>query len=58
MLDALRQTFAPVRLFAKKPKGSEVTFKISIGDWRIIYELHPILSKLTRPPATRRLQAY
>ena len=40
-LDALQQTFAPVKLFdVKKLKGLEETFRIRIGDWRIIYELH------------------
>jgi mRNA interferase RelE/StbE len=38
-LDALRESFAPVKLFdVKKLKGLEDTFRIRIGDWRIIYE--------------------
>ena len=39
-IDALQQTFAPVKLFdVKKLKGMDDTFRIRIGDWRIIYEL-------------------
>jgi mRNA interferase RelE/StbE len=39
-IDALQQTFAPVKLFdVKKLKGMDNTFRIRIGDWRIIYEL-------------------
>jgi mRNA interferase RelE/StbE len=38
-LDALRESFAPVKLFdVKKLKGLEDTFRIRIGDWRMIYE--------------------
>lgn len=38
-LDALQQTFAPVKLFdVKKLKGYEGTYRIRIGDWRILYE--------------------
>lgn len=41
-LDALQQSFAPVKLFdVKKLKGLEGVFRIRIGDWRIIYEVHP-----------------
>lgn len=40
-LDALQQSFAPVKLFdVKKLKGLEGVFRIRIGDWRIIYEVH------------------
>ncbi len=39
-IDALQYTFAPVKLFdVKKLKGIEDTFRIRLGDWRIIYEL-------------------
>lgn len=39
-LDALRQSFAPIKLFdVKKLKGYADTFRIRIGDWRMIYEL-------------------
>jgi len=38
-LDALQQSFAPVKLFdVKRLKGYEDTFRIRIGDWRILYE--------------------
>jgi mRNA interferase RelE/StbE len=41
VMEALQQTFAPVKLFdVKKLKGLEDTFRIRIGGWRIIYELH------------------
>lgn len=39
-LDALQESFAPVKLFdVKKLKGFDDTFRIRIGDWRIIYAL-------------------
>jgi mRNA interferase RelE/StbE len=39
-LDALRQSFAPIKLCdVKKLKGYTDTFRIRIGDWRMIYEL-------------------
>jgi mRNA interferase RelE/StbE len=38
-LDALQQSFAPVKLFdVKKLKGYEDAFRIRIGDWRMLYE--------------------
>ena len=38
-LDALQQSFAPVKLFdVKKLKGYEGAFRIRIGDWRMLYE--------------------
>jgi mRNA interferase RelE/StbE len=38
-LDALQQSFAPVKLFdVKKLKGYEDTFRIRIGEWRMLYE--------------------
>jgi len=38
-IDALQQSFAPVKLFdVKKLKGYEDTFRIRIGDWRMLYE--------------------
>jgi mRNA interferase RelE/StbE len=40
-LDALQYSFAPVKLFdVKRLKGFEDVFRIRIGDWRIIYEVH------------------
>ncbi|QQG48707.1 MAG: type II toxin-antitoxin system RelE/ParE family toxin [archaeon] len=40
-LDALQQSFAPVKLFdVKRMKGMEGVFRIRVGDWRIIYEFH------------------
>lgn len=40
-LDTLQQSFAPVKLFdVKKLKGLEGVFRIRIGEWRIIYEVH------------------
>jgi mRNA interferase RelE/StbE len=40
-LDALQESFAPVKLFdVKRLKGYESVFRIRIGDWRIIYEFH------------------
>ena len=40
-LDALQQSFAPVKLFdVKRLKGYIDTFRIRVGDWRMIYELH------------------
>lgn len=40
-LDALQESFAPVKLFdVKKLKGMEEVFRIRVGDWRIIYEVH------------------
>ncbi len=39
VIDALQESFAPVKLFdVKKLKGMEDTFRIRLGDWRIIYE--------------------
>ena len=39
-IDALQESFAPVKLFdVKKLKGYDDTFRIRIGGWRIIYEL-------------------
>ncbi len=39
-IDALQESFAPVKLFdVKKLKGLEDTFRIRMGDWRIVYEL-------------------
>ncbi|MDG6925936.1 MAG: type II toxin-antitoxin system RelE/ParE family toxin [Nitrososphaerota archaeon] len=38
-IEALQESFAPVKLFdVKKLKGFEDTFRIRLGDWRIIYE--------------------
>ncbi len=40
-LDALQESFAPVKLFdVKRLKGYEGVFRIRIGDWRMIYEFH------------------
>jgi mRNA interferase RelE/StbE len=40
-LDALQESFAPVKLFdVKRLKGYEEVFRIRIGDWRMIYEIH------------------
>ncbi|MDV3243966.1 MAG: type II toxin-antitoxin system RelE/ParE family toxin [Nitrososphaerales archaeon] len=40
-LDALQQSFAPVKLFdVKRLRGMEGVFRIRVGDWRIIYEFH------------------
>jgi mRNA interferase RelE/StbE len=40
-LDTLQESFAPVKLFdVKKLKGYENVFRIRIGSWRMIYELH------------------
>ena len=40
-LDALQQSFAPIKLFdVKKLKGYKDAFRIRIGDSRMIYELH------------------
>ncbi len=40
-LDALQESFAPVKLFdVKKLKGYEGVFRIRAGDWRVIYEFH------------------
>lgn len=40
-LDALQQSFAPIKLFdVKKLKGYKDAFRIRVGDWRMIYELH------------------
>ena len=37
--DWLQESFAPVKRFdVKKLKGMEDTFRIRLGDWRIIYE--------------------
>ena len=39
-LDTLQGSFAPVKQFdVKRLEGAEGTFKIRIGDWRIIYEV-------------------
>ena len=39
VIDALQDSFAPVKLFdVKKLKGMQDTFRIRLGDWRIIYE--------------------
>lgn len=39
-IDALQESFAPVKLFdVKKLKGYDDTFRIRLGDWRIVYEL-------------------
>jgi len=39
-IDALQESFAPVKLFdVKRLRGMEDTFRIRIGNWRIIYEL-------------------
>jgi mRNA interferase RelE/StbE len=38
-IEALQESFAPVKLFdVKKLKGMEDTFRIRLGDWRLIYE--------------------
>ncbi len=38
-IEALHESFAPVKLFdVKKLKGMEDTFRIRLGDWRLIYE--------------------
>lgn len=40
VLDALRESFAPVKQFdVKRLEGMEGVFRIRIGDWRIIYEV-------------------
>jgi mRNA interferase RelE/StbE len=58
-IDALQQTFAPVKLFdVKKLKGVEDTFRIRIGDWRIIYELHRKESVIVVPDVAPRGGAY
>lgn len=39
-IDVLRQSFAPIKLFdVKKLKGYTDTYRIRVGDWRMIYEL-------------------
>ena len=58
-LDVLQQTFAPVKLFdVKKLKGVEDTFRIRIGDWRIIYELHRKESMIVVLDIASRGRAY
>jgi mRNA interferase RelE/StbE len=38
-LEALQDSFAPVKTFdVKKLKGMRDTFRIRLGDWRLIYE--------------------
>jgi len=38
-IGALQESFAPVKLFdVKKLTGMEDTFRIRLGDWRLIYE--------------------
>ena len=38
-IDALQESLAPIKLFdVKKLKGQQDTFRIRIGEWRIIYE--------------------
>lgn len=38
-IEALQNSFAPVKLFdVKKLRGLENTFRIRLGDWRLIYE--------------------
>jgi mRNA interferase RelE/StbE len=38
-LEALWESFAPVKLFdVKKLKGLGETYRIRLGDWRVIYE--------------------
>lgn len=40
-VDALQQSFAPVKHFdVKRLRGMEGVFRIRVGDWRIIYEVH------------------
>jgi mRNA interferase RelE/StbE len=58
-IDVLQQTFAPVKLFdVKKLKGMEDTFRIRIGDWRIIYELHRKESLIVVLDVASRGRAY
>ena len=58
-LDALQQTFAPVKLFdVRKLKGMEDTFRIRVGDWRIIYEFHRKESMIVVLDITARGRAY
>ena len=58
-IDVLQQTFAPVKLFdVKKLKGMEDTFRIRIGDWRIIYELHRNESLIVVLDVASRGRAY
>jgi mRNA interferase RelE/StbE len=38
-IEALQESFAPVKFFdVKKLKGAGDTFRIRLGDWRLIYE--------------------
>lgn len=40
-IEALEESFAPVKLFdVKKLKGMGDTFRIRLGDWRLIYEFN------------------
>ena len=58
-IDALQETFAPVKLFdVKKLKGFEETFRIRIGDWRIIYEFHRKESMIVVLDVSPRGSAY
>jgi mRNA interferase RelE/StbE len=58
-IDALQYTFAPVKLFdVKKLKGIEDTFRIRIGDWRIIYELRRKESTIVVLDVASRGRAY
>jgi len=58
-IDALQETFAPVKLFdVKKLKGFEDTFRIRIGDWRIIYEFHRKQSMIVVLDVAPRGSAY
>ena len=58
-LDALRESFAPVKLFdVKKLKGLEDTFRIRIGDWRMIYEFRRKESTIVVLDVAPRGRAY
>jgi len=59
VLDALRETFAPVKLFdVKKLKGEDDTFRIRLGGWRVIYELRRKESTIVVLDITSRGSAY
>ena len=65
-IDALQDSFAPVKFFdVKKLKGLDDTFRIRIGDWRILYELkrkredsHHLRNNGARPSILNRVIAF
>jgi mRNA interferase RelE/StbE len=42
IFDELQYSLAPIRLDVKKLKGHEDTYRIRLGDWRIIYKVDTI----------------